>query len=301
MIDPRLRTLQLVAHHGSVSAAARALHFTASAVSQQLRGLSDELGVALVRQVGRHMEPTAAGRVLLRHAATLHATAEIARAELAGTEDAPGTVGLCGFSTAATRFLVPTAAALRERFPALAIQVVEAEPARCIDLLLAGDCDLALVVVDDRVPPETDARFEQHAVLDDPMDLAVPVGHPLTTRSEVTLRDAAAESWITCRPGSAYHRLTLAACQAAGFRPRVAHHAEEWDTGTALVANGFGIFMLPRLAPVHPGTDVVRLRLSGPTAPVRRIVAVTRAGAAGQPVIAHALTSITTVAAGTST
>lgn len=90
MIDPRLRTLQLVAHHGSVSAAARALHFTSSAVSQQLRGLSDELGVALVRQVGRRMEPTAAGHVLLRHAGALHARAETARAELAGAEDSPG-------------------------------------------------------------------------------------------------------------------------------------------------------------------------------------------------------------------
>jgi DNA-binding transcriptional LysR family regulator len=296
MIDSRLRTLQLVAHHGSVTAAARALHFTASAVSQQLRGLSDELGVALVRQVGRRMEPTAAGHVLLRHAEALHARAEVARAELAGTEDAPGTIGLCGFSTAATRFLVPTAAALRDRFPALAIQVVEAEPARCVDLLLAGDCDLALVVVDDRVPSETDRRFDQHPVLDDPMDLAVPVGHHLTARSEVTLRDAAAESWITCRPGSAYHRLTLAACQAAGFRPTVAHHAEEWDTGTALVAHGFGIFMLPRLAPVHRDTEVVRLRLGGPAAPVRRIVAVTRAGGAAQPVIAHALTAIRSAA-----
>jgi DNA-binding transcriptional LysR family regulator len=292
MIDPRLRRLQLVAHHGSVSAAARALHFTSSAVSQQLRALADDLGVALVRQVGRRMEPTAAGHILLRHVEALHARAEIARAELAGVEDSPGTIGLCGFSTAAARFLVPAAAALRERFPAMVIRVVEAEPARCIDLLLAGDCDLALLVVDDRVPSESDARFEQHPVLDDPLDLAVPTGHRLTTLPEVTLRDAASEPFITCRPGSAYHRLTLAACQAAGFRPTVAHHAEEWDTGTALVAHGFGIFMLPRSAPVHPGTDVVRLRLGGPSVPVRRIVAVTRAGGAARPAIAHALTTI---------
>ena len=128
------------------------------------------------------------------------------------------------------------------------------------------------------------------------LDLAVPVGHRLTGRADVTLRDAASEPFITCRPDSAYHRLTLAACQAAGFRPTVAHYADEWETGTALVAHGFGIFMLPRLAPVHPGTDVVRVRLTGPAAPVRRIVAVTRAGGASQPVIAHALTSISSIA-----
>ncbi len=216
MIDPRLRTLQLVAHHGSVSAAARALHFTSSAVSQQLRALSDELGSVLVRQVGRRMEPTAAGNVLLRHAEARHERAELARAELAGVEDSPGTVGLCGFSTAAARFLVPTAGALRERFPGSEIRVVEEEPGRCVDLLLAGDCDLAVLVVDDRVPPATDGRFEQHPVLDDPIDLAVPVGHHLTRLPEVTLRDAAAESRITIRPDTAYSMQTHAACQAAG-------------------------------------------------------------------------------------
>ena len=226
----------------------------------------------------------------------MHARAEIARAELAGAEDSPGTIGLCGFSTAATRFLVPTAAALRERFPALVIQVVESEPARCIDLLLAGDCDLALLVVDDRVPPETDKRFEQHPVLDDPIDLGgpgrPPPHHPV--RGDAAGRRLRVVDHLP--PQSAYHRLTLAACQAAGFRPTVAHYADEWATGTAGVADGFGIFMLPRLAPVHPGTDVVRLRLSGTAAPVRRIVAVTRAGGAAQPVIGHALTSITRAA-----
>jgi hypothetical protein len=54
--------------------------------------------------------------------------------------------------------------------------------------------------------------------------------------------------------------------------------------------------MLPRLAPVHPGVDVVRLRLTGTAAPVRRIVAMTRAGGAAQPVIGHALTSIRSAA-----
>ena len=296
MIDPRLRTLQLVAQHGSVTMAAQVLHFTPSAVSQQLRGLADELGVPLVTQVGRRMEPTAAGRTLLRHADALFARAERARAELAATEEAAGSIGLCGFSTAASTLLAPTATSLRDRFPDLGIQIIEGEPARCVDLLLSGDCDLAVLVVDDRVPPGTDTRFEQRPVLDDPIDLAVPVGHRLTTRSRVTLRDAAEESWIVGRPDSAYHRMATAAAQAAGFRPTIAHYCDEWDTGAALVAHGFGVHLQPRLAPLHR-RDVVRIPLSGPTAPVRHVVAVTRAGAADQPTIAHALAAITATAA----
>ncbi|GLZ47762.1 LysR family transcriptional regulator [Actinomycetospora sp. NBRC 106375] len=295
MIDHRLRTLQLVAHHGSVTAAAQVLHFTPSAVSQQLRGLSEELGVDLVTQVGRRMEPTAAGRILLRHADALHARAESARAELAAVGDAAGRIGLCGFSTAMT-LLAPTAAALRARFPDLEIQVREAEPARCIDLLLSGDGDLALLVVDDRVPPITDTRFDQRPLFDDRIDLAVPAGHRLTTRSRLSLRDAARESWIVSPPESPYYRLLLSACQAAGFRPAVAHYSAEWDTGAALVAHGLGVYLLPRLAPLHRD-DVVRIPLTGPSAPVRHIAALTRAGAAGQPTIAHALGTIDGVVA----
>lgn len=96
-------------------------------------------------------------------------------------------------------------------------------------------------------------------------------------------------------PFAPHYRLALAACQAAGFRPTIAHYADEWDIGTALVAHGFGISLLPRLAPIRRD-DVVRLRLSGPTAPVRRIVAVTRTGSAEQKMIAYALASITTAA-----
>jgi DNA-binding transcriptional LysR family regulator len=61
----------------------------------------------------------------------------------------------------------------------------------------------------------------------------------------------------------------LAACRAAGFRPTIAHYSDEWDTGAALVAYGLGIFLLPRLAPLHRGPEVVRIRLRGPSAPVR--------------------------------
>ncbi|MBQ6643724.1 MAG: LysR family transcriptional regulator, partial [Saccharopolyspora sp.] len=81
MIDPRLAVLQLVAHHGTVTAAAAALHYTPSAVSYQLRQLAEELGVELVTQHGRGIQLTGAARTVLRHAEALHAQAERAHAE----------------------------------------------------------------------------------------------------------------------------------------------------------------------------------------------------------------------------
>ncbi|NYH77540.1 DNA-binding transcriptional LysR family regulator [Actinopolyspora biskrensis] len=297
MIDPKLRVLQLVAHHGTVTAAAAALHYTPSAVSHQLRQLAAELGVELVTQSGRGIRLTTAARTVLRHADVLHAQAERAQAELtAATEGAGGSFTLCGFSTAATHLLPPAAATLRDHYPQSKVRVIEAEPARCFDLLLAGDADLALLIATAETPPTSDTRFEQHPLLDDPLDLVVPSGHPLAARRRVTLADAADEPWIVGRPGSTYHHLVLTACMAAGFTPSIVHYADEWDTGTALVAHDFGIILVPRLARLHEDRPVARIPLHGEPAPARRILAATRRGSREHPVVTTALDTITTTA-----
>lgn len=297
MIDPKLRVLQLVARHGTVTAAAAALHYTPSAVSHQLRQLADELGVELLAQSGRGVRLTAAANTVLRHADALDAQAERARAELTAATDEPsGSCTLCGFSTAATHLLPPTAATLRDRYPQLGVRVIEAEPTRCFDLLLTGDADLALLIATADTPPSSDGRFDQRPLLDDPLDLVVPSDHPLTSRRRVTLADAADEAWILGRPGTTYHHLVRTACMAAGFTPNIAHYADEWDTGTALVAHHFGIILVPRLARLADEWPVARIPLSGEPAPARRILTATRLGSRDHPVITTALETITTTA-----
>src|SRR5699024_6056103 len=279
MIDPKLQVLQLVAHHGTITAAAAALHYTPSAVSHQLRQLAGELGVELLTQSGRGVRLTNEANIVLRHTEVLQLQAERARAELTAATDEPGgSFTLCGFSTASMYLLPPAAAELRDRYQQLRLRVIEAEPARCFDLLLAGDADLALLIATADTPPASDTRFEQQPLLDDPLDLVVPEHHPLATRRRVTLADAADESWIVGRPGSTYHHLVRTACMAAGFTPTIAHYADEWDTGTALVAHGFGIILVPRLARLAADSPVVRIPLHGEPAPARRIIAATRRG-----------------------
>lgn len=297
MIDSRLRVLQLVAKHGTVTAAAQALNYTPSAVSYQLRQLATELGVELAVPQGRRLRLTPAARALLHHAELLYAQWERAQVDLAALGDEPGgTFTLCGFSTAATHLLPPAAADLRDSFPNLTVRLIEAEPARCFDLLLAGDADLALVIVTTDTPPLSDQRFDQQPLLDDPLDLVTPAGHPLTERPAVTLADAATEPWILGNPGTTYHHLVVTACLSAGFSPDIAHHADEWDTGTALVAHGFGVILVPRLARLHSHWPVVRIPLQGTPTPARRILAVTRMGSREHPTTSRALHTITAAA-----
>jgi DNA-binding transcriptional LysR family regulator len=290
MIDGRLKVLQMVDRYGSVTAAAAAMSYTPSAVSYQLRQLAEQLGVKLVEPAGRGIKLTAAARTVLRHTAVMQAQWEQARSDLAaGSDEASGLFTLCGFSTAATHLLPSAAATLRDRHPRLRVRVVEAEPARCFELLEAWEADLALVMVTAASPSLSDGRFDQQLLLDDPLDLVVHADHPLAARTTVTLADAAREPWVIGTPGGAYHQLTVTACVAAGFNPDIAHQADEWETGAALVAHKLGVMLIPRLGRIYAEWPVTRIRLSGEPVPARRIMAATRKGGAGHPLVAQTL------------
>ncbi|MEU4685180.1 LysR family transcriptional regulator [Streptomyces xinghaiensis] len=299
MVDlRRLRVLRALAEHGTVTETAAALHLTPSAVSQQLRGLARELGVELLRPEGRGVRLTPAARILLRHAETLHTQWEAARAELAAEgREITGTLRLCGVSSAVAALAAPAVTALRAAHPGLTAEVREEESGDCFRLLLAGETDLALVLPGPGVPPVPDPRFEQFPLLDDRQDLLVPEGHRLARPGGVTLAEAAAEPWIVKRRDNDTFGLLAAACAAAGFTPRVAHEAKEWFAVSALVAEGLGVCLLPRLVPLPSPHAVVRVPLTGEPVPFRRIVAGTRRGGAGHPAVAAGLDALRGAAA----
>ncbi len=300
MIDGRLHVLRMLAEHGTVTATAQALNYTPSAVSHQLQTLARDLGVTLLVQDGRRVRLTPAARTLLTHADDLFARWETIKAEVARSADETGgALRICGFSTAAAVLLPFVARRVVEVHPRVTVRIIEADPADCFDLLLADQADLAVVVATASLPPSTDPRFDQQPLLDDPLDLLVPEGHRLAGRSSVSLRQAADEPWLLDRPGRPHHQLVLAACAAAGFTPAAAHQAAEWDTGAALVAAGFGVALVPRLARLPAGYPIVRVPLRGDPRPARNILTGVRRGSRGQPVLATALDALETIAART--
>lgn len=298
MIDHRLQVLDAVQRHGTVTAAAEALYLTPSAVSHQIRALARELELTLLEPAGRNVRLTSAAHTLLAHADVLFAQWENARADLAAHRSGglSGPLRLCGFSTAAAAFVPPAAARLREAYPQLSLEIIETEPGPAFDLLVSGQADIAVVVATPGIPPATDARFDQQRLYDEPLDLLVPASHPHADSRTIALYDAATDPWIVGTPGGAYHHLVLLACASAGFSPTIAHYANEWDTGAALVAQGFGVALLPRLAhiPVHHRT--VRLPLYGEPAPTRHILTATRAGSSYQPAISAGLNALRHIA-----
>jgi len=289
MIDPRLVTLRLFAECGTVTATAQRSGYSPSAVSAQLRELQKTLGMRLVTKEGRGLRLTSMGRSLVAHTDGLVRQWEAIKADvLGGGEQAPTDFGLGGFSTAAVHLLAPLAGRLRRDRPDARVHVVEAAPGECFELLLAERIDLAVVIAM-QAEVHDDPRFEQVPLLDDPLDVLVPSSHPVAGRTSVPLAELAGEDWITAAPGNAYHALFTAAFTAVGLTPRVAHHVVEWETSSALVAQGLGVGLLPRLAVAGNTGEVVRVRLEGASRPVRKIVAVTRRGALPSPLIRDCL------------
>ncbi|WP_280419456.1 LysR family transcriptional regulator [Nocardia carnea] len=294
----RLLVLRVLAERGTVTAAAADLHVTPSAVSQQLRALTEEIGVPLLARTGRTVELTPAAYALLAHADDLGARWEAARADIAARGNAlTGILRVCGVSSAVAALLLPVAARLRESHPGIAVHVGELESEECFRQLLAARADIALTLPAAHTPPAGDPRYEQRVLFEDVQDLLVPRGHPLAERAEVTLADARTEAWIAKPAHNDSYDLLVAACAAAGFTPHITHHVKEWFAVSAAVAFGFGVCLLPRLVPIPAEHPVVRVPLQGSVRPVRTIIAGIRRGSGEHPLIATGMHTLEAVAA----
>ncbi|MGY6020048.1 LysR family transcriptional regulator [Streptomyces spinosirectus] len=291
MIDlRRLHVLRAVAHYGTVTAAARALHFTTSAASQQIRQLARDLGVDLLEPQGRGVRLTPAAESLLAHADAIQARWEQAELDLRAEHAPAGPLRVSGFPVAVSVLLAPMAVRLQKRHPRLSVRIREAGVNESFDLLFEGETDLAVVEATPQNPPLSDARFDQQPLLDDPFDLVVPEDHPLAGRERVGLSDAAHEDWIAPVADSPCRPHVMSACGEAGFSPGIVHHALDWNVTAHLVANRLGVALIPRLAQLTPHLPITRVRCTGN--PHRKLLTCTRRGGRERPAVAAALAEL---------
>lgn len=291
MIDPRLSTLRVFSSTGNVARTAELTGYSPSAVSAQLRELQRGLGMELLVKEGRGVRLSATGRHFV---AGLDAIVTQWELLMASSRNASGQLqasfGLGGFSTAAAELLAPLAAKLRTSRPEMEVRLVEAQPQRCLDLLLSERIDLAVIVASQsQTGTLVQARFEQTVLLDDPLDVVLPADHRLAMNKSVSLEQLAEDPWITESEQSVYRALFVAAFTSLGVTPHIAHEAVEWETMIAFIGAGLGVGLLPRLATLGNVDNVVRRRITGVAKPSRRIVAVTRKGSLGSPMIEESL------------
>ncbi|MGC0404950.1 DNA-binding transcriptional LysR family regulator [Streptomyces sp. SAI-126] len=291
----RLRTLDALARHGSVSGAAEGLHITTSAVSQQLSKLEREVGQQLLAKNGRGVRLTDAGRLLADHAARILSQVELAQSDLeAQRGQVVGELRLAAFPTAARGLFPAAIAGLRSAHPGLRIGSREMEPEPAVLAVLRGDRDLAVVLDWYNKPLPMPDGLVKASIVDDTADVAMPANHRLAHRDEVELEDFADDDWVTWGENEFCHEWLMHTLRSKGIEPRVAHRAEEHATQLALVGAGLGVCVAPRLGrgPVPEGVRTVPLRQSVS----RHIYAVWRADADRRPSIRAAVEALKSAA-----
>lgn len=284
MLSPsRLHVLREVARRGSFSAAADALSYTQSAVSQAIARLEAETGATLLIRDRRGARPTAAGETLLEHADRILAQIEMAEAELEAVLGVrSGRVRVASFPSAGSTIMPLAVARFRELHPGVALSLAEGEPEDIAPRLAAGELDLALLFEFPGVPETPGAGLATVELLEDPLDVALPAEHRLASQRDLRLADLAREDWVQTSESSPCARHVVRVCLAAGFEPRVTFESDDYETVQGLVAAGVGVALIPRLAltHVHPG---IVIRSLSPQSPVRHVVAATPEGAGSAP------------------
>jgi DNA-binding transcriptional LysR family regulator len=279
----RLRVLREVAVRGSFSAAADALSYTQSAVSQQIAALEAETGTLLVERRPRGLRLTEAGRTLVDHTDGILARLEAAEAELhalAGLR--AGRLRMASFPSAGATLMPAAIARFREEHPGVELTLAEGEPEEIVPRLHAGELDLALLYEFRGVSDVLGPDLERDELCEDPMYVALRRDHPLSASPTLTLKDLGAESWVQTSANTPCARHVVRSCHAAGFEPRVAFESDDYFTVQGLVAAGVGVALIPELA-LSSVRDDIAIRALSPRSPERLVIAATPTGVARPP------------------
>ena len=249
-----LKVLDAVARHGSVTEAAKELHYSQPSVSHHLGRLEAATGATLIQRVGRGIRLTPEGELLAGRAREILGRVDAASVELAARVGLrAGRVRLAGFQTVLSTLIPKAAAELSRLHPGVELNLVDAHPADGLTLLRAGRVDVALIFRHADSPLEEDGLRLTH-LLDDPLYL-------VSDQPGQRLEDHRDSAWV----GGCERCLaaTVMACERAGFSPRIAYSCDDTVVSQSLVAAGMGVAILNGLAlEAHRAAGIHATRLN---------------------------------------
>lgn len=267
----RLRVLAAVAKHGSMTAAARTLSYTPSAVSQQISRLEGDIGQPVLDRHARGARLTDAGRVIVEYAAQLdrHLGALGSKLDdILGLR--AGSLRLATFPTAGASLLPVVVKEFKTRHPEVELSVRSARLSGLLQLLEARSVELALLWQYDWSRIDATGLMLR-PLMRDPSRLVVSASHPLARSGAVKFADLRNERWIIRAENHPVVDVLMRTARAAGFEPEVAFEAHDYQEAQAMVAVGLGVALAPSLALTSLRDDVRVVSLQ-PEAPARTIV-----------------------------
>ena len=293
---PRLMVLREVVGRRSFSAAADALSYSQSSVSQAVATLEAEMGVALVERDRRGVRPTPAGAALVAHADGILARLEAAEAEVAEIAGLrAGRLRVASFPSAGATLMPAAIATFGAAHPGVTVTLAEGEPEEIVPRLRSGEFDLALLYEFSGTGEKLGSGMRRVDLLEDPMHVALPAGHRLAEKAKLRLGDLRGESWIQTSAASPCARHVVRSCHEAGFEPIVSFESDDYQTVQGLVASGVGVALIPALA-LPSVRDDISIRALHSRAPVRTVLAATAQSESVTPAVATMLDILRTTA-----
>jgi len=276
----QLRYLVALADECHFTRAAAREHIAQPALSQQIRRLEAEVGLALVERTTRKVALTGAGELLVARARHILSELDAAQAELqtlAGVQGGRLSVG--ALHTMGPVDLSLLLASFHRNHPAVELTVREQSSEELAEMLRDDVIDLAFLSVTERIQRR---GLELHRLVSEELVVAVPMQHPLAGRDVIRLADLAAEPFVAFRTGSRLRELLDSGAADAGFEPHIALESNESRRIRSLVSGGLGVAILPRSDAGGPGSAVAVAQLVEPE--MRRDVSLaSRAGRRHSP------------------
>ncbi|CCK25087.1 transcriptional regulator [Streptomyces davaonensis JCM 4913] len=251
---PQLHAFVVLAEELHFGHAAARLGIAQPPLSQQIRRLEDKVGHALFSRGPGRVTLTPVGRELLP--AARRALGDLADGLAAARAVGSGSTGRLRIGFAASLALTVLPGLLRDfrqRFPGVRLDIQEMTTAPQLTALHDRTIDIGLL----REPSDTDSELAFKTVLTEPFVAVLPSAHPLAGQRTVRLGDLSDSPFVLLPRdvGPGLYDQILGLCAEAGFVPRIAQDAVEWQTVCALVETGLGVSLAP--------ASIRRIRLQG--------------------------------------
>jgi LysR family hydrogen peroxide-inducible transcriptional activator len=242
----QLRYFCAIADTGSFSRAARQSFVSQPALSQQIGKLEDELGTRLFNRLGRSVTLTEIGKAFLLRVRVVLRDLELARNDVIEKRTSiTGLVSVGVIPTIAPYFLPSMLAAFSRKWPLVHITVVEEITALLLDKLRSGSIDVAVVALP---VPVRSQEFESFPLMTEKLFAALPKGHALATRREVSLGELQGEPFLLLRDGHCFRETAVEACKRARLIPQIVFESGQFSSILGMVSAGVGVSIVPAMA-----------------------------------------------------
>jgi DNA-binding transcriptional LysR family regulator len=261
-----VRSFLVVAESGSLSRAAARLRVSQSTLTRQVQSLEQDLGGLLLERGPDGVALTSAGYALKEAFEPLLRSVDDAVAEVRRRvrgQSVELRVGYIG--SAATDFLNPALAVLRERHPEVRVHLFDRSPGEQLAALRRGELDLALL---SRLGSSAAPDVHVRRIGSFPLQVALPASHRFAKRAEVTLKELRTEAFVGAAEGDlpGFDRWLTALCRKAGFRPRILTDADGVGQALSLVLAEHAVAVLPFLPSRVPAPGIAFVPLVGSAA-----------------------------------